>query len=74
MWKLVAVDWEQQFEGGKVEIIKEVDVEEIDLLMINNELWHVVTVLSLEECHCLYMHKYYLQTLEWRQEMNVLLT
>lgn len=38
MWKLVAVDWEQQFEGGKVEIIKEVDVEEIDLLMINNEL------------------------------------
>ena len=32
------VDWEQQFEGGKVEIIKEVDVEEIDLLMINNEL------------------------------------
>ena len=34
----MAVDWEQQFEGGKVEIIKEVDVEEIDLLMINNEL------------------------------------
>ena len=56
MWKLVEVDWEQQFEGGKVEIIKEVDVEEIDLLMINNELWRFVTVLSLEECHCLYMH------------------